>query len=392
MATIQKRGNSYSIRVSCGYDTQGKQVIQSKTWIPDMGMTERQIQKELERQKVLFEEECKKGFQSKAVKFETLCEEWFAEYAKTNLRHTTYSYLYHQRLRIYKALGHLRMDKITMRQIQAFINSLSREGANEVNGKPLSPKSVRHNLNLISNIFGYAVKMGIVSDNPCKNVTVPKNQPKEKEIYTPEEANRILMLLNDEPLKYRAFFNLAIYSGFRRGELLGLEWKDIDFENNIISVRRTSCYTPDRGVYTDTTKTRLSQRTLKFPQEVMDLLKQLREEQDEEALKWGDKWVESDRLFIKENGEPQHPNTTYEWLKRFCKKNGIPFHGLHSFRHLFCSLLVNQGVDIVTVSGALGHSNVTTTSNIYCHILENSRAKVSEAITNALNFSSSKGA
>lgn len=392
MATIQKRGNSYSIRVSCGYDTQGKQVIQSKTWTPDEGMTERQIQKELERQKVLFEEKCKKGFQSKAVKFETLCEEWFAEYAKTNLRHTTYSYLYHQRLRINKAIGHLRMDKITTRQIQAFINSLSKEGANEINGKPLSPKSIRHNLNLISDIFGYAVKMGIVSDNPCKNVTVPKNQSKEKEIYTPEEVNHILTLLNDEPLKYRAFFNLAIYSGFRRGELLGLEWKDVDFENNIISVRRTSCYTADRGVYTDTTKTKMSQRTLKFPQEVMDLLKQLRDEQDNEALKQGDKWIESDRLFTKENGEPQHPNTTYTWLKRFCKNNDIPFHGLHSFRHLFCSLLVNQGVDIVTVSGALGHSNVATTSNIYCHILENSRAKVSEAITNALNFSSGKGA
>ena len=392
MATIQKRGNSYSIRVSCGYDTQGKQVIQSKTWTPDKGMTERQIQKELERQKVLFEEECKKGFQSKAVKFETLCEEWFAEYAKMNLRHTTYSYLYHQRLRINKAIGHLRMDKITTRQIQAFINSLSKEGANEINGKPLSPKSIRHNLNLISDIFGYAVKMGIVSNNPCNNVTVPKNQSKEKEIYTPEEVNRILTLLNDEPLKYRAFFNLAIYSEFRRGELLGLEWKDVDFENNIISVRRTSCYTADRGVYTDTTKTKMSQRTLKFPQEVMDLLKQLREEQDNEALKQGNKWVESDRLFTKENGEPQHPNTTYHWLERFCKKNDIPFHGLHSFRHLFCSLLVNQGVDIVTVSGALGHSNVATTSNIYCHILENSRAKVSEAITNALNFSGSKGA
>lgn len=123
----------------------------------------------------------------------------------------------------------------------------------------------------------------------------------------------------------------------------------------------------------------------------MDLLKQLREEQSEEALKWGDKWVENDRLLTKENGEPQHPNTTYTWLKRFCEKNGIAFHALHSFRHLFCSLLVNQGVDIVTVSGALSHSNVATTSNIYCHILESSRAKVSEAITNALNFSNSKG-
>lgn len=104
MATIQKIGNSYSIRVNCEYDTQGKQVVQSKTWTLDEGMTERQILKELERQRVLLDEECKKGFQSKAVKFETLCEEWFAEYAKTNLRHTTYSYLYHQRLRINKAI------------------------------------------------------------------------------------------------------------------------------------------------------------------------------------------------------------------------------------------------------------------------------------------------
>ena len=124
----------------------------------------------------------------------------------------------------------------------------------------------------------------------------------------------------------------------------------------------------------------------------MDMLREYKEEQDNEALKLGDKWIETDRLFTKENGEPQHPNTTYHWLEKFCKKNDLPFLGLHSFRHLFCSMLVNQGVDIVTVSGALGHSNVTTTSTIYCHILENSRAKVSEAISNALNFSDSKGA
>lgn len=124
----------------------------------------------------------------------------------------------------------------------------------------------------------------------------------------------------------------------------------------------------------------------------MDLLKQLREEQNAESLKWGDKWIENDRLFIKENGEPQHPNTTYHWLEKFCKRNELPFYGLHSFRHLFASLLVNGGVDIVTVSGALGHSTVTTTSNIYCHILESSRAKVSDVITDALNLSERRGA
>ena len=72
---------------------------------------------------------------------------------------------------------------------------------------------------------------------------------------------------------------------------------------------------------------------MKFPQEIMDLLKQLREEQDGEALKWGDHWVDTDRLFTKDNGEPQHPNTTYTWLKRFCKHNDLPFYGVHQFRH-----------------------------------------------------------
>ena len=163
-------------------------------------------------------------------------------------------------------------------------------------------------------------------------------------------------------------------------------------ENGIISVRRTSCYSHDRGVYTDTTKTKMSQRTLKFPQMIMELLKELREYQDNEALKFGDKWVETDRLFTKENGEPQHPNTTYHWLERFCEREGLPFYGLHTFRHLFASLLVNGGVDIVTVSGALGHSNVSTASNIYCHMLENSRARVSDTITDALNLNSKHSA
>ena len=386
MATIQKRNNSYSIRVSCGYDTRGKQIIRSMTWKPEDGMTSKQIEKELKRQTVLFEESCMKGFQTKAIKFKTFAEEWFNEYAKINLRNTTYERLLQLRGRIYPAIGHLRMDKITPRHIQAFVNSLSQEDANERTGKPLAPKTIRHNLSFISNIFTYAAKMGVVSDNPCSKVTIPKNEVKEKQIYTPEEVEKFLNLLNDEPLKYRTFFYLMIYSGFRRGEMLGLEWKDVDFENNVISVRRTSNYTAKKGVYTDTTKTKKSQRTLKFPQFIMDMLKEYKAEQDAEALRLGDRWVETDRLYVKWDGRPMQNGTPYFWLGEFCEKHDLPFYGLHSFRHLFCSLLVNQGVDIVTVSGAMGHSTVSTTSNIYCHTIQQAQAKVSEAITNALDF------
>ena len=364
MATIQQRGNSYLIRVSCGYDSKGKQIIQSMTWKPDEKMTPKQVEKELNRQAVMFEEACMHGFQSKAIKFEELAEEWFEEYAKPNLRNTTYERLLQLRKRIYGAIGHLRMDKITPRQIQFFVNSLAKDGANERTGKPLAPKTIRHNLSLISDVFSYAVRMGVVSDNPCTKVTIPKGEQKEKQIYTPAEVKRFLELLENEPLKYRVFFNLLIYSGFRRGEMLGLEWRDVDFENNIISVRRTSNYTGQRGIYTDTTKTKRSQRTLKFPQEIMDLLKVFKTQQDAEAERIGSKWVYTDRLFVKWNGEPMNNQTPYGWLNEFCKKNNLPFYGIHCFRHLFASLLVNQGVDIVTVSGALGHSAVSTTVNL----------------------------
>ena len=329
-------------------------------------------------------------YRNSLKKFEVFAEQWFEEYAKPNLRNTTYERMLQLRGRIYPALGHMRMDKITPRQIQAFVNSLSREGANERTGKPLAPKTIRHNLSFVSDVFSYAVKMGVVNDNPCSKVTLPKNNQAEKKIYTPEQVQRFLTLLNDEPLKYRTFFNLMIFSGFRRGEMLGLEWKDVDFENNIISVRRTSNYTGRKGTYTDTTKTKKSQRTLKFPQEIMDMLREYKDEQDMQALKCGDKWVETDRLYTKWNGLPMQNGTPYFWLGEFCEKHDLPFYGLHSFRHLFASLLVNQGVDIVTVSGALGHSTVSTTSNIYCHMLEEAQAKVSEAVSAALDFSGNK--
>lgn len=386
MANIRKRGNSYQIRVGVGYKPDGTQISRSMTWTPTPGMSERQIEKELNRHAVIFEEECRSMSMGGMVRFEIFAEDWFSEYAKPNLRNTTYNFLYHQRLRVYRAIGGTSMEKITVRQLQEFINSLSRDGANEINGKPLSPKTIRHVLGLVSDIFAYAVRMGIVRDNPCGRVVLPKLVRKEKKIYTVEETVRLMELLRNEPIKYRAFYYLLIYSGCRRGELLGLEWQDVDFSNCLISIRRTSCYTPDRGTYTDTTKTEHSKRTLKLPQEVMDILCELREFQLRQADIFGDKWVETGRLFTKENGEPQHPNTSYHWLEKFCARNGLPFHGIHSFRHLFASLLVGNGVDIVTVSGVLGHSAVSTTSNIYCHMLEDARAMASDTISSALRL------
>lgn len=386
MATIRKRGDTYQIRVSCGYDVNGKHKEQAMTWKPDEGMTEKQIKKELNRQAVMFEESCNHGYKSSAVKFQTLSDEWFNEYARLNLRSTTYERMKQLTRRVYPAIGHLRIDKITPRQIQGFVNSLAKEGANERTGGPLAPKTIRHHLSFISDIFSYAVKMELVSENPCSKVTIPKGEFKEKQIYTQEEMAQLLTAINGEPTKYRAFFFLLAYSGFRRSEMMGLEWKDVDFENSIIHIQRTSNYTKERGIYTDTTKTRRSKRVLKISPYIMGILKELKDEQDEEALRLGDKWVETDRLFVKWDGQPMNPDTPYGWLEIFCKSRNMPFYGLHSFRHFAASSMISAGLDVTTVSGALGHCNSGTTLNVYSHMFQTAQARVAEAMDNAFSF------
>ncbi len=388
MATIRKRGNTYQIRVSCGYDTNGNQVIQTTTWKPEPNMTARQIEKEVQKQAMLFEEKCLKGQITANVKFETFAEQWFEEYAKLNLRHTSYERMRQLTQRVYPAIGHLRLDKITGRHVQQFINDLALNGKSMKTGRPLSRKTAIHHLSFISDVFSYAVKMDMLSENPCRKVTVPKGEKKEKEIYTLEEIEELFRLLETAPLKYRTFFTLAIYSGFRRGELLGLEWKDIDWEHNVISVRRTSNYTADKGIYTDTTKTKKSQRSLNFPPMVMDLLKEYKSEQDEEKVKLGSKWIDYDRLFVKYDGRPMNNNTPYFWFTEFCKENNFRFCDIHSMRHFYASALINEGVDAAAVSGALGHSVISTTTSIYCHAFQQAQARAGDAIASVLDFSS----
>ena len=195
MANIRKRGNTYQIRVSCGYTPDGEQVMQTMSWRPPVGMTEKQAEKEVQRQAILFEERCLKGQVTANIKFQDFAEQWFEEYAKLNLRNTSFERMKQLRTRVYPAIGHLRLDKITGRHIQQFINDLALNGKSLKNGKPLSRKTAVHHLSFISDVFSYAVKMEMLSDNPCKNVTVPKGEKKEKEIYSLEEVEQLFNLL-----------------------------------------------------------------------------------------------------------------------------------------------------------------------------------------------------
>ena len=140
---------------------------------------------------------------------------------------------------------------------------------------------------------------------------------------------------------------------------------------------RSYSYIVPKGIYTDTTKTKKSQRSSKFPPMIMELLKAYKKEQDAERERLGDKWQDTDRIFVKWDGRPMNNNTPYFWFGEFCKKHNFRFCDIHSLRHLHASLLINAGVDMVSVSSDMGHSCVGTTINIpYGHTPQSSHNSI----------------
>lgn len=198
----------------------------------------------------------------------------------------------------------------------------------------------------------------------------------------------MLQALESEPLEDKVLFTLALLTGYRRGELLGLEWPDIDFEHGVITVRRTSQYTNDKGMYTDTPKTASSARSTKISSALVDLLREYKIEQARTRLERGDLWAaewdSQPRLFTNLNGTPMQPSTPEKRLGRILERAGLPHVSLHSLRHTNATLLITGGVDVRTVAARLGHSQTSTTMNIYAETIRNAEAAAAQVLDDIL--------
>ena len=389
MANITKRTNkkgetSYRIRVFNGYCPDGTQCVRAMTWKPETGMTKRQVEKELQRQIVLFESQVEENASpQKRVKFSSLADEWLesAELSKS-LNISTIERMKGCKERTYNAIGNYYVDAIDYRTVKSFIFSLAKDGVNTKTGKGLSEKTQKHYLTFISDVMKYAMLCGIITMNPCKDVPVVKTGHQDRIPYTIEEEKTLIERLKEAPVNYRVFFFFMIYGGLRRSEVLGLEWKDINFETGVCSIERTSQYRgKNTGVYTSTPKTKSSRRSLQLPNELLIELKKLKFENNSQRVHCGDQWVENDRLFTKWNGEPMHPNTPYWWLQKFCEKENLPFRGIHAFRHSFATqAIMNAKVDVKTVSAILGHAQTSTTLEIYAHAYQKANAQALDSV------------
>jgi integrase len=195
----------------------------------------------------------------------------------------------------------------------------------------------------------------------------------------------LLKALETEPLKHKLLVYLALATGLRRGELMGLEWKDINFAQSTLEVRQCSQYLPGKGSFTKDPKNELSQRVIAIPHSVMAMLKQFKKQQAEERLKVGDLWQGSDRIFTTWDGQPAHPEWPSQWFSKFIKKHGLPHLTFHGLRHTSATMLIGQGVNMKEVSSRLGHSNISTTMDIYADSLKSADKDAAEKMDLFLN-------
>ncbi len=173
---------------------------------------------------------------------------------------------------------------------------------------------------------------------------------------------------------------------------MGLEWSDVDFDNNLLRICRASQYLPGKGTFTKSPKNDSSQRIIAMPPLVMDLLKEYKAWQNEERLKCGDQWEDHDRLFTQWNGKPIFPSTPTIWFKDFRRKHNLPDVKFHGLRHTNASLLIGHGVDVQTVAKRLGHTKATTTTSVYSHFLRKPDTEAADKLQNLFGSDKKKKA
>lgn len=453
MATYVERNGTYKITVSAGYDINGKQIRKHITWKPEPDMTKKQIEKELNRQIVLFEEKVKNGtYLDGSIKFADFADKWFNDYAKANLKATTLKRYESMLPRINAAIGHMKLEKIQPQHLISFYKNLSEEGIREDmkckancdlhalieakkltfqrladsaglgfrtvsvaakgdnvsmktataickvldqplenvftvvdEGKKLSSSTIHHHHGLISSILATAVQWQVIFSNPCDRVKPPKKGKPEPKYLDEVQATKMIEYLQEEDTQFRVMVEMLMFTGLRRGELLGLEWSDIDFDNKVIQVCRSSLYLSDKGIFEDETKTAGSNRAIKVTQGVIDLLNEQRTAQTIQRLKMGDRWQNSNKIFTAVEGNSLNPTFLTSKFRIFRNKHkDLGEISIHGLRHTNATLQIAAGVPLTTVAHRLGHTNASTTTKIYAHAIKSADEAAAEVIEDIL--------
>lgn len=353
------------------------------TWKPTQGMTERQIEKELNRIAVKFEDSVKNGTYAPNTKIRL--DEFSQTYlsnVESRLSPLTLN-AYRQLLNTYilPSMGHMRLKDIHPQHIQSFIKNLQEDGI-RADHKPgrLSPTTIKKIYSVLQAVLHNACKMDLIPTNPANSekIELPAQTSPEIEIFTQEEAQTMMECLYSEPLMYQVLIILAIVTGCRRGELVALKWPDIDFKKGTISISKSNYTLKGQGINTKQPKTAGSVRIITIPPFCIDLLREYHAEQAETRLTLGDRWENGHWIFTQWNGTPMYPTTPTLWFDKFLKRHGLRHRKFHALRHTSATLLLTSGANIKTVGNRLGHKKLATT-NRYVHAVESADVAAANA-------------
>lgn len=423
MASIRKRNGHYQITVSLGYDIYGKKLIETASFTPDPARTEKQQERDLQQFARKFEEEVKSGAaqDGRRITFKAFSERWLTEYAATNLQPGTVTkYTQELESKINPAIGHYKLSDLKPGILNSFFAGLAREGARK-DGKPggYSKASITKTRNVVSAILRTATEWELIDRNPCEKVKLSAGvKPAEQiKFFTPEQAKAFLAYIEEPytlkisghqriddtgipytvgdyeihkeiPEQIRILFNLAIYTGLRKGEILALEFSDVDSEADTINIAKAATVVNGKQICKQP-KTKMSTRTITIPHDLTLRIIDLKKSREQFAAAVGDFWQGGNWIFVQDNGQMMNYSTPYQTLQDVLRRYNadkppeeqlpmIPFHGL---RHTAATLLIAAGVDVRTISARLGHALTSTTLNIYIHALKESDHKAANAVS-----------
>ncbi len=306
----------------------------------------------------------------------TWMDVWFENVCKIKVRpssHQTYKGYIDNHIKPH--IGNIPLEKLTTMELQKFYRKLLTTGRverieAEKQPKGLSAKTVRNINQVISSAMDFAIAQKIISENPCKAVALPKIEHKEMQTIPAEQLQAFLTEAKATGVYEMYYIELA--TGLRRGELLGLRWEDIDMKQGIIRVRRQVARI-DGKIVEAPLKTKNSYRTVTISPQAIEVLKQ-------QKAKTNDQYV-----FPSPNGGPISPDSVNNMLGRVLERARIPKVRFHDLRHTFATLALQNGVDIKTVSGMLGHFSAGFTLDTYAHVTTAAQKEAAQTMGNVLS-------
>lgn len=270
------------------------------------------------------------------------------------------------------------ITEITPKDIEDYYKTKLKEG--------LSVETIKKHNVIIRGTLEKAMNEGIIPFNPCDRVRMPRKNRQDQfkgQAYTAEQANKLLEVIHGEVLE--PVIMLGLLFGMRRSEALGLRWSDINFKNQTIVISNTM--TQMRTLLIDEhTKSFTSHRMLSVMDDVIGYFKRLKAQQEANKREYGDKYHDSDFVCVWPDGRIILPGYVSHNFKKLLAKYDLPEIRFHDLRHTAGSLLLAQGVNIKQIQEFLGHSDVTTTLNIYTHTDENAKKETAAAMGKVLSL------